>query len=114
MIVVPIVISTLILGIAGVGDSKKLGILGVKTILYFEIITTVAIVVGIVAANVFHPGSGIDMSLLHKADISQYEHTTEEVQSQSHGLVQTILSLIPSNILVRWQADKCCRLFSSR
>lgn len=98
MIVVPIVISTLILGIAGVGDSKKLGILGVKTILYFEIITTVAIVVGIVAANVSHPGSGIDMSLLHKADISQYEHTTEEVQSQSHGLVQTILSLIPSNI----------------
>lgn len=57
----------------------------VKTILYFEIITTVAIA-GIVAANVFHPGSGIDMPLLHKADISQYEHTTEEVQSQSHGL----------------------------
>ena len=98
MIVVPIVISTLILGIAGVGDSKKLGILGVKTIVYFEIITTIAIVVGIVCANVFHPGTGVDMSLLHKVDISQYEHTTEEVKSQSHGLMQTILSLIPSNI----------------
>ncbi|MHA3049431.1 glutamate/aspartate:proton symporter GltP [Acinetobacter sp. ANC 4639] len=98
MIVVPIVISTLILGIAGVGDSKKLGILGVKTIVYFEIITTIAIVVGILCANVFHPGTGVDMSLLHKVDISQYEHTTEEVKSQSHGLMQTILSLIPSNI----------------
>jgi proton glutamate symport protein len=72
--------------------------LGVKTIVYFEIITTIAIVVGIVCANVFHPGTGVDMSLLHKVDISQYEHTTEEVKSQSHGLMQTILSLIPSNI----------------
>ncbi|WP_343597236.1 glutamate/aspartate:proton symporter GltP [Acinetobacter sp.] len=98
MIVVPIVISTLILGIAGVGDSKKLGILGVKTILYFEIVTTIAIVVGILAANIFHPGSGIDMSLLHKVDISSYEHTTEEVKASSHGFMQTILSLIPSNI----------------
>lgn len=98
MIVVPIVISTLILGIAGVGDSKKLGILGVKTIVYFEIITTVAIVVGILCANIFHPGSGIDMSLLHKVDISQYEHTTEEVKASSHGFMQTILSLIPSNV----------------
>ncbi|MEB3767337.1 glutamate/aspartate:proton symporter GltP [Acinetobacter sp. MD2] len=98
MIVVPIVISTLILGIAGVGDSKKLGALGFKTIVYFEIITTVAIVIGILAANVFHPGAGIDMSLLHKVDISQYEHTTEEVKASSHGFMQTILSLIPSNI----------------
>lgn len=47
MIVVPIVISTLVVGIAGVGDAKQLGRIGVKTILYFEVITTVAIVLGI-------------------------------------------------------------------
>lgn len=98
MIVVPIVISTLILGIAGVGDSKKLGTLGLKTILYFEVITTVAIILGIFLANTFQPGTGVDMSLLHKVDISQYQHTTEQVQSGSHSFVQTILSLIPSNI----------------
>ncbi|WP_269915176.1 glutamate/aspartate:proton symporter GltP [Acinetobacter sp. HY1485] len=98
MIVVPIVISTLILGIAGVGDSKKLGTLGVKTIVYFEIITTVAIVVGLVLANVFHPGIGVDMSALHASDISQYQHTTESVQAESHGIFHTILSLIPSNM----------------
>ncbi|MBF7688793.1 glutamate/aspartate:proton symporter GltP [Acinetobacter rathckeae] len=98
MIVVPIVISTLILGIAGVGDSKKLGTLGLKTILYFEVITTVAIILGIFLANTFQPGHGVDMSLLHKVDISQYEHTTEQVQSGAHSFVQTILSLIPSNI----------------
>lgn len=98
MIVVPIVISTLILGIAGVGDSKKLGTLGLKTIVYFEVITTVAIILGIFLANTFQPGAGVDMSALHKVDISQYEHTTEQIQSGSHGFMQTLLSLIPSNI----------------
>lgn len=98
MIVVPIVISTLIVGIAGVGDAKKLGRIGVKTIVYFEVITTIAIVTGITLANVFQPGSGIDMSTLATVDISQYEATTAQVQGQPHSLVTTILSLIPQNI----------------
>ncbi|MFE8153024.1 glutamate/aspartate:proton symporter GltP [Brenneria goodwinii] len=98
MIVVPIVIATLIVGIAGVGDAKKLGRIGFKTIVYFEIVTTLAIVAGITLANVFKPGTGIDMSILTAVDISQYEKTTEQVQSGSHSLVSTILSLIPSNI----------------
>lgn len=50
MIVVPIVISTLVVGIAGVGDAKQLGRIGAKTILYFEVITTVAIILGITLA----------------------------------------------------------------
>ena len=98
MIVVPIVISTLIVGIAGVGDAKKLGRIGVKTIIYFEIITTIAIVVGITLANVFHPGTGIDMSTLTAVDISKYKATTAQVEGQPHSLVSTILSLIPENI----------------
>ncbi|KHN91292.1 glutamate/aspartate:proton symporter [Pectobacterium actinidiae] len=98
MIVVPIVIATLIVGIAGVGDAKKLGRIGFKTILYFEIITTVAIILGITLANVFEPGHGIDMSTLTAVDISQYQKTTEQVQSGSHSLVGTVLSLIPPNI----------------
>ncbi len=98
MIVVPIVIATLIVGIAGVGDAKKLGRIGFKTILYFEIITTVAIILGITLANVFQPGHGIDMSTLTAVDISQYQKTTEQVQSSSHSLVGTVLSLIPPNI----------------
>ncbi|MCP1065278.1 glutamate/aspartate:proton symporter GltP [Serratia symbiotica] len=98
MIVVPIVISTLIVGIAGVGDAKKLGRIGLKTIIYFEVITTIAIVVGLTLANFFQPGYGIDMSTLATVDISQYEKTTEHVHGGSHNLVVTILSLIPSNI----------------
>ncbi|MDU4223890.1 MAG: cation:dicarboxylase symporter family transporter [Enterobacter asburiae] len=73
MIVVPIVISTLVVGIAGVGDAKQLGRIGAKTIIYFEVITTVAIILGITLANVFQPGA--------------------------HGLMGTILSLVPTNIV---------------
>ncbi|MCT4707423.1 glutamate/aspartate:proton symporter GltP [Enterobacteriaceae bacterium H16N7] len=99
MIVVPIVISTLIVGIAGVGDAKQLGRIGAKTILYFEVITTVAIILGITLANVFQPGHGIDMSQLASVDISKYEHTAQDVQSHAHGLMGTILSLVPTNII---------------
>ncbi|WP_213993694.1 glutamate/aspartate:proton symporter GltP [Sodalis sp. dw_96] len=98
MIVVPIVISTLIVGIAGVGDAKKLGKLGLKTLLYFEAVTTLAIILGITLANVFQPGLGIDMSSLAAVDISHYEQTAERVQSGDHGLMGTLLSLIPQNI----------------
>lgn len=96
MIVVPIVMATLIVGIAGIGDAKKLGSIGLKTIIYFEIITTIAIVLGVALANLLHPGYGIDMSLLSKTDISAYEQTSSEIQS---NLINTMLSLIPSNII---------------
>ncbi|MDH4583869.1 glutamate/aspartate:proton symporter GltP [Pseudomonas sp. BN415] len=97
MIVIPIVIASLIVGIAGVGDAKKLGRIGLKTILYFEIITTVAIVVGLLLANFFQPGTGIDMSTLGTVDISKYQQTAQEVQ-HDHALISTLLNLIPSNI----------------
>lgn len=97
MIVVPIVISSLIVGIAGMGDAKKLGRIGLKTIIYFEIITTVAIVVGLLLANIFQPGAGIDMSTLGTVDISQYAQTAKEVEHH-HAFIETILNLIPSNI----------------
>lgn len=78
MIVVPIVISTLIIGVAGVGDMKKLGKLGGKSILYFEIVTTVAILFGLLVANLVRPGDGVDMSHLAKSDIHSYVETAEK------------------------------------
>ncbi|AXQ21985.1 glutamate/aspartate:proton symporter GltP [Acinetobacter wuhouensis] len=98
MIVVPLVLSMLILGIANAGDSKSVGKLGFKTIVYFEVITTVAIIVGLVAANVFQPGAGIDMSTLTTSDISQYEQTNSDVNEHAHGIINVILSVIPPNI----------------
>ncbi|ANB60995.1 cation:dicarboxylate symporter family transporter [Anoxybacteroides amylolyticum] len=96
MIVIPIVVSSLIVGVANVGDIKKLGKLGGKTILYFEIITTIAIVVGLLAANLFHPGTGVNMKTLEKTDIQAYVDTTHEVQS--HSMIDTVVNIVPKNI----------------
>lgn len=113
MIVIPIVISSLIVGIAGVGDAKKLGRIGLKTIIYFEIVTTIAIVVGLLLANLFHPGAGIDMSTLGTVDISKYQATAAEVQHE-HAFIETILNLIPSNIFAAMARGEMLRSFSSR
>lgn len=96
MIVIPIVISSIIVGVASVGDTKKLGRLGGKTIIYFEIITTVAIIIGLFVANIFHPGSGVDMGSLQKTDINSYVETASEVKS--HGFADTFVNIVPSNI----------------
>ena len=97
MIVVPIIISTLIVGVAGTGDMKQLGRLGGKTLIYFEVITTVAIVVGLLAANLFQPGAGIDMNQLEKSDISSYVETTEEQETKS--TFQVIVDIVPKNVV---------------
>lgn len=97
MIVVPIIISTLIVGVAGTGDIKQLGRLGGKTLIYFEVITTVAIVVGLLSANIFQPGAGIDMNELQQTDISSYVETTESEEVK--GTFQIIVDIVPKNII---------------
>jgi proton glutamate symport protein len=94
MIVVPIVFSTIILGIAGVGDIKKVGRLGGKTILYFEIITTIAIILGVFISNVVKPGAGVHLSDLAKTDISQYTGTATH-----HSTVEMLVNIVPTNII---------------
>lgn len=96
MIVIPIVISSIIVGVASVGDTKKLGRLGGKTILYFEIITTIAILIGLLVANIVKPGAGVDMGALQKTDINSYVETATEVKS--HGFADTFVNIVPSNI----------------
>jgi proton glutamate symport protein len=97
MIVVPIIISTLIVGVAGTGDMKQLGRLGGKTLIYFEVITTIAIIVGLLAANLFQPGAGIDMSSLQQSDISSYVETTEAQEDQ--GPFHIIVDIVPKNVI---------------
>ncbi|GIP36777.1 proton glutamate symport protein [Paenibacillus sp. J31TS4] len=96
MIVVPIVVSSLVIGVAGVGDIKQLGRLGGKTILYFEIVTTIAILIGLLAANIFQPGAGLNMNELSKGDIGSYLQTTET--AKSHGFIDTFVNIVPTNI----------------
>ncbi|MBX4263342.1 cation:dicarboxylate symporter family transporter [Clostridium estertheticum] len=96
MIVVPIVFSSLVVGIAGVGDIKKVGKLGGKTLLYFEVITTVAICLGLLIGNIVHPGTGIDMHSLVKTSISSYVDTASTVQH--HSFADTFVNIVPTNI----------------
>ena len=95
MIVVPIIISTLVIGVAGTGDMKQLGRLGGKSLIYFEVITTIAIILGLFAANVFKPGEGIDMNQLTETDISSYVETTEDV-GEGGGIIDTIVGYRPN------------------
>ncbi|UOQ55467.1 dicarboxylate/amino acid:cation symporter [Hymenobacter cellulosivorans] len=60
MLIAPIIFLTVVLGIGGMGDMKKVGRVGGKALLYFEIVTTLALVIGLTAANLTHPGAGID------------------------------------------------------
>ena len=96
MIVVPIVFSSLVVGVAGVGDIKKVGKIGGKTILYFEVVTTFAIIVGLLVANLVHPGNGVNISNLATTSIDKYMHTAET--ASSHGLMDTFLNIVPTNI----------------
>lgn len=96
MIVIPIVFSSLVVGVAGVGDIKKVGKLSGKTILYFEIVTTIAIIVGLLIANIVHPGTGIDMNMLSKANITSYVNTAET--ASHHSFMDTFVNIVPNNI----------------
>nr|WP_220480920.1 cation:dicarboxylase symporter family transporter [Limosilactobacillus balticus] len=97
MIVMPIVVSCLTVGIANIGDIRKLGRIGGKTLIYFEVLTTIALILGIVMANITHPGSFIDIHKLHATDISQYMSTAKSAEHNS-GFWPLILSIIPTNI----------------
>jgi proton glutamate symport protein len=97
MIVIPIVISTLVVGVAGTGSFKQLGRLGGKTILYFEIITTIAIIIGLLFANVFQPGHGVNMHQLEKSNIQEYVSTAKT--EGEHSFVDTLVNIVPTNII---------------
>jgi len=96
MIVVPIVFSSLVVGVAGVGDIKRVGKIGGKTILYFELVTTVAIIIGLLAANLFHPGTGININELSTVSIQKYMETAET--ASHHSFMDTFINIVPTNI----------------
>jgi aerobic C4-dicarboxylate transport protein len=96
MIVAPIVFCVVVHGIAGAGDLKKVGRVGVKALIYFEVMTTVALAVGIVLAFVFGPGQGmnIDPSTLDAKALSGY--TEHARQLKGAGVGNFMLNIIPT------------------
>ncbi|MFS0767138.1 cation:dicarboxylate symporter family transporter [Peribacillus phoenicis] len=95
MIVVPIIVSSLIVAVAGVGDLKAVGKLGAKSLSYFVVVTMIAIAVGLISANIIQPGAGVNMDKLEQTDISTYVDTAETKQHES--FVDTLVHIVPSN-----------------
>ncbi|WFU43451.1 dicarboxylate/amino acid:cation symporter [Bradyrhizobium sp. CB82] len=96
MIVAPIVFCVVVHGIAGAGDLKKVGRVGVKALVYFEAMTTVALVVGLILAYVFGPGHGmnIDPSTLDAKALNTYADNAHKLQGA--GIGAFLLNVIPS------------------
>src|SRR4029079_15479044 len=67
-IIAPLIFATIVIGIAGTGDIKQVGRMGVKALLYFEVVTTLALVIGLAAVNITRPGDGVSMSGVTKGD----------------------------------------------
>ncbi len=63
MIIAPLLFSTLVVGIAGTGDLKAMGRIGLKAIIYFEVATTIALFLGLGLVNFFQPGAGVQFPL---------------------------------------------------
>lgn len=98
MVITPIVFFTIVIGFAGMGSMKKIGRIGGKALLYFELVTTFAMAIGIAIAYLVRPGDGIDTSGVgSKADaVAGYAQQASET---SHGFKDFLLGIIPDNAI---------------
>ena len=90
MLVVPLVFCSLVCGSMAIGDTKKLGTVGVRTLIFYLFTTALAITVALTVGNIIDPGIGLDMSAIktNAADVAQMEATS---------LTDTMLNIIPDN-----------------
>jgi aerobic C4-dicarboxylate transport protein len=92
MIIAPVIFLTITLGIANMRDLKKVGRVGGKALLYFEIVTTFALAIGLLVVNVTKPGAGLDVSALAKGDVSKYAEA-----GKSMSFVEILTHVVPSS-----------------
>jgi len=95
MTLAPIIFATVVVGIARMGDLKEVGRVGAKALLYFEIVSTVSLILGLIAVNVLQPGKGmnIDASALDPTAISTFTASARQM-----GVVPFLLNIIPNSI----------------
>jgi aerobic C4-dicarboxylate transport protein len=97
MLIAPIIFVTVVVGIAGMGDLKRIGRVGLRALIYFEAVTTAALVIGLVVGNVFRPGAGIAAApAAGEAAASVARYT-----SAAHGLSTTefLLNIVPKTFV---------------
>jgi len=92
MLIAPVIFLTVVLGIAGVSDVKKVGRVGVKAILYFEVVSTIALLIGLAVVNGLQPGAGFnaDPATLDASAVAKYAQ-----QAHEQTTVQFLLHIIP-------------------
>jgi len=94
MIVAPIIFCTVVHGIASVGEAKRVGRVAIKTLIYFEIVTTIALVLGLLVVNVWAPGAGMNVD---PATLEDRAVTDVEQQAQPVGYGEFLVSLVPTS-----------------
>ncbi|MBA9847230.1 MAG: dicarboxylate/amino acid:cation symporter [Ralstonia sp.] len=96
MVIGPIIFCTVVSGIAGMRDMKKVGRVGGKALLYFEIVSTFALVIGLAAGHIFNPGAGfnVDVHTIDAKAVAQYA-----AKAQSASTVDFLLNIIPSTVV---------------
>ena len=96
MLIAPIIFCTVVTGIAHMADMARVGRVAIKAIIYFEVMTTVALIVGLLAVNLLQPGVGmnVDVSKLNPAVVEPYVKLTHEV-----GFVPFVLNIIPGTFV---------------
>jgi aerobic C4-dicarboxylate transport protein len=97
MIIAPIIFCTVVHGIASMSDVKKLGRIGIKALLYFEVVSTLALVIGLVVVNLLHPGAGFNIDL--KSLQAEHVQQSQALAQKAHSLNPTefLLNIIPSS-----------------
>jgi aerobic C4-dicarboxylate transport protein len=94
MVIAPVIFFTVVLGITQAGDLKKVGRVGGKALIYFEVVTTLALVIGLVVANWVKPGAGIEPGSVQPVDIKAYTSGATETNWR-----EFIYHIVPSNIV---------------
>lgn len=94
MVITPIIFLTVVHGIGSMADLRKLGRVGGKAVLYFEVVSTFALAIGLVVVNVTKPGAGLDISAMATGDVSKY--TSAGAQQST---LEFLLHIVPSNIV---------------
>ena len=95
MLLAPIIFGTIVVGIARMGSLKEVGRVGVKALIYFEVVSTLALAIGLVVVNVLKPGAGMNMdpALLDTTAVSTYT-----AAAQQQGAASFVLNIIPSSV----------------
>ncbi|MDR3437478.1 dicarboxylate/amino acid:cation symporter [Telmatospirillum sp.] len=97
MVVGPVIFLTVVTGIASVGDMKKVGKVGLKALIYFEVVTTFALAIGLILVNVMGPGRGMNVvaGAVNSAEVAQYATAA----AKSQGTLEILMHIVPDNLI---------------